>query len=258
MKHLIVYIYNKFARMSYYVFLLSLGVSLAIMPQYALSATSSNYSIQEDFFGSGGVIDSSSTNYQSQDSIGGVGVGDGASSGVPTSGTQTQSGYTTTNDPSLDFIVTGSNANLGALSSSVAKTATGSFSVLNYTSSGYIVQIIGDTPSNGSHNLTNMASAAASSVGTEQFGINLVANTSPTTFGADPVQQPSTAFSYGAAATGYNTTNLYKYVNGQTIATASRASGKTDYTISYLANISIATPNGSYSSNQVLVCVGNY
>lgn len=245
--------YSKL-QISFVIFLLILfGTSELIN-----ASTSTSYSIQEDFLGSGGVIESSSANYQSFDSIGGIGVGDSASSGVPTSGSQAQSGYTTTNDPSLNFIVTGSTVSLGALSTSLAKTATGSFSVLNYTSSGYIVQILGNTPNNGAYNLANMASAAASSVGTEQFGINLVANTSPTTVGADPVQQPSTAFSYGSAASGYNTTNLYKYVNGQTIATATRASGKTDYTISYLANISINTPGGSYSGNQTLVCVGTY
>jgi len=229
-----------------------------ISTQAVLAATSTNFSIQEDFFGSGGVIDSSSPNYQSFDSIGGVSVGDSASPNVPTSGSQTQSGYTTTDDPSLNFIVTGSNVALGSLSTSLAKTATGTFSVLNYTSSGYIVQIVGTPPSNGAHTLANMSVAATSSVGTEQFGINLVANTSPATFGANPVQQPSTSFSYGSAATGYSTSNNYKYVDGQTIATATRASGKTDYTISYLANISIATPGGSYSGNQTLVCVGTY
>lgn len=250
--------YNKLASLSYYGLLHFISALILLSPQIVYASTSNNYSIQEDFLGSGGVIESSSPNYQSLDSIGGVGVGDSASPNVPSSGSQGQSGYTTTNDPSLNFIVTGSTVALGALSSSVAKTATGSFSVLNYTSSGYIVQIVGNTPSNGNHNLTNMATATASSVGNEQFGINLVANTSPASFGADPVQQPSTSFSYGTAATGYNTTNLYKYVDGQTIATATRASGKTDYTISYLANISIATPNGSYSSNQTLVCVGTY
>lgn len=242
---------------TYFVFVV-LVLQISFGAHIIFAATSTSYSIQEDFLGSGGVIESSSPNYQSFDSIGGVGVGDSASSGVPTSGSQAQSGYTTTNDPSLNFIVTGSTVALGSLSTSLAKTATGSFSVLNYTSSGYIVQIIGSTPSNGGHNLTNMAVAAGSSAGTEQFGINLVANTSPTTVGADPVQQPSTAFSYGSAASGYNTTNLYKYVDGQTIATATRASGKTDYTISYLANISITTPGGSYSGNQTLVCVGTY
>lgn len=242
----------------YYIVFVVITMQFGFGVNTIFAATSSSYSIQEDFLGSGGVIESSSPNYQSFDSIGGVGVGDSASPNVPTSGTQAQSGYTTTNDPSLNFIVTGSSVALGSLSTSLPKTATGSFSVLNYTSSGYIVQILGDTPSNGAHNLTNMAVAAGSSVGSEQFGINLVANTSPTTFGADPVQQPSTAFSYGSAASGYNTTNLYKYVNGQTITTATKASGKTDYTISYLANISINTPGGSYSGNQTLVCVGTY
>lgn len=240
------------------VILLLTTLIVLIQPKLALAATSSNFSIQEDFLGSGGVIDSSSTNYRSFDTVGGVGVGDSTGPNVPTSGYQSQSGYTTTNDPSLSFIINTSSVSLGTLSTSTAKTGTATFSVLNYVSSGYIVQVVGNTPSNGSHNLTNLSSQTASSAGTEQFGINLVANTSPATFGADPVQQPSTSFSYGTAASGYNTTNVYKYVNGNTIANASRQSGKTDYTISYIANISISTPNGSYSGSQTLVCTGTY
>ena len=103
-----------------------------------------------------------------------------------------------------------------------------------------------------------MNPAAASAVGTEQYGINLKANTSPTTFGADPLQVPSSSFSYGIASTGYNVANNYRYVAGEKIAEAPQTSGQTNYTISYIVNVSTTTAGGAYSGSQSLVVVGTY
>lgn len=218
---------------------------------HAISST--NYQVREDFVGGGGSANSSSTNFKSQDSFGAAAAGDSAS------GTkQTQSGATTTDDPTLSFAVNTTSVSLGSLSTSITKTGTATFDVLNYTSYGYIVQTLGNTPSNGSHNLTAMSSPAASATNTEQFGINLKANTSPATFGADPVQAPDSTFSFGVAASGYNTANTYKYASGDTIASAPKSSGKTSYTISYIANMSNNTQGGSYSGRQTLVCTGTY
>ncbi len=218
--------------------------------------SSSNYRIDESFIGPGGSLDSGSTNYQfqsGQQSVGNTGVTNGISTNY-----QTQQGYTTTSDPTLACTVNTSSVNFGGLSTSVTATSTATFKVLNYTSYGYIVSIIGATPNTGSHNLTNMSSTGPSSAGTEQFGINLVANTSPTTFGASPVQMPDSSFSFGVAATNYNTTNNYRYVSGETIASAPKTSGETDYTISYIINVATTTPGGTYSGNQAIVCTGTY
>jgi hypothetical protein len=229
------------------------GFLLWLAPGNVAAISSSNYQVQEDFVGGGGSVNSTSTNYKSQDSLGAPAVGDGASATK-----RTQSGTTTTNDPTLTFAVNTTAVSLGALSTSLVKTGTATFSVRNYTSYGYIVQIVGNTPSNGSHNLNNMSSPAASAVGTEQFGINLKANTAPTTFGAEAQQLPDVTASFGVAASGYNTANVYKYVSGNTIASAPKSSGQTSYTISYIANIANSTQNGSYSGNQTLVCTGTY
>lgn len=150
-----------------------------------------------------------------------------------------------------------SSLNFGSLSTSVATTATATFSVLNYTSYGYVVQIVGNTPSSGGHNLTAMAANAASSPGTEQFGINLVDNSSPNV-GADPAQVPNSSFSYGEAASNYDTANSFRYVNGETIALAPESSGQTDYTISYLVNVATTTAGGTYTGSQTIVCTGTY
>lgn len=222
----------------------------------AQSSQSPNYQIDESFIGPGGTLESGSTNYLTApggQSIGNTGgAGDSGSTNY-----QAQSGATTTSDPSLACITNTSSANFGTLSTSVVATATASFSVLNYTSYGYVVQTVGTAPSNGSHTLSALASNAASTPGTEQFGINLVDNTTPN-IGANPTQVPNSSFSYGEAASNYDTANSFRYVQGETIAFAPKTSGQTDYTISYITNISNTTPGGSYTGSQALVCTGTY
>ena len=62
----------------------------------------------------------------------------------------------------------------------------------------------------------------------------------------------------GAAASNYNTANNFRYNGGETIASAPKTSGQTNYTISYIVNAATTTPGGSYSGNQTLVCTGTY
>lgn len=218
--------------------------------------SSSNYRIDESFIGPGGNLDSASANYKTesgQQTVGGSGGGEASSSNY-----STKTGAPTTPDPALTCKVNSSSINFGALSTAVAATGTATFSVLNYTSYGYIVQIIGTPPATGAHQLTAMSSTGPSSTGAEQFGINLVANTSPATFGANPVQVPDSSFSFGSVSSNYNSANNYRYVAGETIASAPKSSGETDYTISYIANVATTTPGGTYSGGQTIVCVGTY
>jgi hypothetical protein len=224
-----------------------------LAPTNADAINSTNYQINEDFIGGGGNTRSTSPNYISQDTIGG-----GAAGGAAGTAFRSISGVQTTNDPTLTVQINSASVNLGSLSTSLTRTGTASFDVLNYTSYGYLVKLLGNPPDNGNHTLTNMSSQAASATNTEQFGINLKANTAPTTFGAEALQVPDNTFSFGVAATGYNTANQYKYVSGDTIASAPKSSGKTTYTISFIANISNNTPGGSYSGRQTLVVIGTY
>lgn len=216
-------------------------------------SSSPNYRIEEDFIGGGGLIDSNSTNYSGQDAIGETGVGNSAGTNY-----QINSGYETTNEPRLSFTVNTSSINFGTLSIGSTATATSTFSVLNYTSHGYIVITSGPPPSNGAYTLAGMSSTGPSSSGTEQFGINLKANTSPATFGAEAVQVPDGTFSFGEAAANYNTANNYRYVAGESIARSVKTSGQTNFTISYIVNASTTTAGGSYSGGQTLICIGTY
>lgn len=222
----------------------------------AFQSSSTNYAVNEVFFGSGGDLNDCSTNYCAKTTVGETGIGNSKSTNY-----QAQNGFNTDRSPSLTFIVTGGTTNLGILSTGSTATATATFSVKSYLAGGYVVRTMAPPPTSNApslHQLSPITSAALSSAGTEQFGMNLVANTSPTTFGSSPVQVPDSTFGFGSAATGYNTANKYQYNNGDTVASSSSSSGETDYTISYIFNISPLTPSGAYTFNDVLVATSTF
>jgi hypothetical protein len=231
---------------------LILPVSVARV-QAAPTYVSPSYGVDEVFFGSGGVNDANSASYNARASLGDTGVGNSASSLY-----QLYGGFTTTEVPFLEMVVNAVNVDLGTVTTGAAATGNATFTVKAYLASGYVVRTASDAPQNASYIMANMAATAASSPGTEQFGINLRANTSPTTYGADPVQLPDSSFSYGQVSAGYNTVNQFKYVKGDSIAYSNSSSGITEYTISYLMNIDSTTPGGVYVMEHNLVAIGTF
>ena len=233
------------------------------------SSTSASFSIVEGEIGGNGQFNSASTNFTFNPSVddGGSSLGETAVGNGTSTSFQTNSGFDTTAQPSLTFVVNTSTVPLGVLSTGAKTTGTATFNVKDYTSYGYVVQIVGATPSYGGHNLTALTTDTASSTGTEQFGINTVRNT-VAAVGADPVQVPSSAFSFGAAGDGftliygstrpYTISDKWRYVSGETIASGPKSSGETDYTMIILANISTLTPSGTYAGNISLVATGTY
>lgn len=212
--------------------------------------TSTNYRFDETSITGGGLIEANSSNFRSSSSLGDTAVGNSASANF-----QTESGSQTTDDPALTFIIEDGDATFNDFSATTASTATTSFSIINYTAYGYVVHIAGTAPSNGAHTIDAMATTDSSLPGTEQFGINLVANTSPISFGANPDHGQ---FGFGSAETNYDTANMYRFVSGEAIASAPKSSGKTLYTISYIVNVDSLTPGGQYSGEQTIIVTGTY
>ena len=235
--------------------LVVLAVALVVLVATPVAADnaplqSAHYKFDESVVGGGGLNQENSGSYQLGEFIGDLAIG-----GSQSNNFQLNSGYDTTSDPSLTFLIDDSSIDFGSFSPSTTATATSRFEVINYTSYGYVVQIAGDPPTNGSHIITPMSTTDVSQAGVEQFGINLVANTSPVAVGADP---NNGSFGFGQAATDYNTANNYRYVSGETIALGPKSSGNTIYTISYIVNVTSLTPGGQYVSHQTLVCTGTY
>jgi len=244
--------------------LLSLIVAIGL-PTVALACSTgqqsctSNYAVGETFFGSGGNLNACSGSYCAKQSAGETAVGNTKSTNY-----QAQAGFNTDRTPSLQFVVNSTNINLGILAPGVTATATATFNVKTYLASGYVVTTVSPGPQNNAGHIMNpLSSPAASNTSAEQFGINLVANSScgggmPGSLGANPVEVPSSTYSFGAAASGYNTACQFKYVNGDTIASSTKSSGETDYTISYIFNTTSLTPAGQYTMSHVLVATSTF
>jgi hypothetical protein len=240
-------------------------VAVLSLPGAALAQlqTSTSYSMNESQIGGNGLFNSGSTSYQINpvsddggESLGASAVGNSSSTSY-----QTNAGFDTTEQPGLMIVLNSPSVNLGTLSQSLATFATATFDVRDYTSYGYVVQIVGSTPSNSGHNLTALTTDTASSAGTEQFGINTVYNTVAGR-GANPVQVPSSAFSFGVAGDGthnyYTQSDKYRFNSGETIASSPKTSGDTTFTVTFLANMSTTTPGGVYSGNLDLVATGTF
>jgi len=221
----------------------------------AQQSQSSQYQVNEVFFGTGGELNACSGSYCSKQSAGELTVGNTKSGNY-----QAQAGFNTDRTPYIEVSLVGSAAiDMGVLTSTTTKTGTAQFKVKAYLSSGYIVQIVGTTPANGGETL-NAMSSTTSQVGTEQFGLNLAANNvataSPSTFGAVATQDPdfpSDPFGFGVVDTDYDTANTFNYTSGDIIANATQSSSFTVYTLSYIANISDVTPGGTYYTAQSIV-----
>ncbi len=221
------------------VLILLCAASLPVSAQ----STSTNYKVEESFFGTGGELDASSSNYKAKQSAGELTVGNSASTNY-----QFQGGFNTSDTPLLEFAVNGGTYDLGDLHAGVTGSTSATFSVRNYLSSGYVVVMNGVTPgtvTGAAYNLAPLATPTSSQMGVEQFGVNVVDNASPDV-GANPSQVPDVTFGFGSAANGYDTADLFKFVDGDTIAFSNKSSGQTTYALSIIANVSRSTPSGQY------------
>ena len=218
----------------------------------AESASSSSYKVTDTQFGSSSTLENCSGSYCAKTSLGDIASGN-ASGSANTAFFGSVSG----SNPLLEVIVGGGSTNLGNLDTTTTATMTMTVQIRNYLSSGYILQIVGTPPKYGNHVINALSTPTASHPGTEQFGINAVANTSPSV-GNNPAQVPSGQTSFGVVNGDYNTPNLFKYSSGDIVAHSSSSSGRTDYTVSMIMNISNITPAGKYSGDYSAVVVPVY
>lgn len=219
---------------------------------FATTSSSTNYQVTETQFNAGASLESCSDQYCAQASIGDLAIGSGSAVALTA-----EFGSITNEEPMLEVIVEPGASDLGTLSTERTATKTTVVKIRNYLSGGYVLQMIGDPPTYQDHTLAAPTTPTQSDAGTEQFAINAVANTSPEV-GADPVQVPSEQTSFGFAEELYNTPNLFRYVSGDVLARSQRESGRTDYTVSMIVNISSSTPAGHYTSDFSAVVIPVY
>lgn len=148
--------------------------------------------------------------------------------------------------------ISGNTVNLGTGSTTATSSGTSVMAASTNGSSGYSITVNGATLTSGSNTITALGSGGTSSVGTKQFGLNLMSNTTPS------VGSAVSGTGSGAAASNYNTSNTFRFATGETVASASGPTNANAFTVSYIANIDGVTPPGSYTSNLTYIATANF
>lgn len=146
-------------------------------------------------------------------------------------------------------------------SPTATSTATSQMSASTNASHGYTISVYGTTLTSGSSSIPEISTASASTVGTGQFGLNLVANTIPVVGSALTPVSDGINFK-GEASTGFSTANSFLYTSGSQVAdSAYSGTGPTDsqiYTVSYIVNVPGNQAAGTYTTTLTYICTATF
>lgn len=219
-----------------------------ICPIFVYGAmSSSNYQIFADGFLFAGDSDLNSTNYMIVAGGGEIGMGLSDSTNYSLrSGTPAID-----REPAIGITVAADTVDLGVLSASTTSFNTNIIQAFSNSHGGYILKVHGQPLTYGTEIIKEIGAVAQPSVvGTEQFGINLVANTIPAV-GANPTLRSAVLDS------DYGTTNKFAFTDNDTVATSTKPSIDS-FTVSYIANISAGTAAGLYQTRVVFTLTSNF
>jgi hypothetical protein len=146
----------------------------------------------------------------------------------------------------------GDYVNMGDFSPNAPRTGSTQIVLATNAANGYIINVSGNTMTSGNNVIPNLASPTVSVPGVSQFGINLRANSSPSS-GVDPSGGGS-----GSPAPDYNIPNRYTYRPGDIIASFNNVENYRKYTITFLVNVSRTQAPGIYSSTYTFIGLGNF
>lgn len=208
----------------------------------AQTAKSPTYQVSETQFGSTSAHQNCSAQYCAKASIGDISGGEKMKTNTASFEPVESS------EPRLEVIVEPGVSNLGVLTTETTATKTMIVRISNYLGGGYTLQIDGSPPKFNNHTLSTPTTPTASTPGIEQFAINVAANTNPSV-GAAPQQVPADQEVFGVVDDDYDTPNLFKYSSEEIIARSDSESGRTDYTISMIVNVSNSTPAGHFTGD---------
>ena len=224
-------------------------ISTCVLASFCANAqmSSTSYKVPADSINIGGLQQTSDT-FSELGTVGEIATGDSESASYIT-----DAGFLAMigNEPALTFSITDDTANLGTLVDNLVKADTATFRAATTAKNGYVISVYGNSLASTSHTITPLSSPSGPSTGEEQFGFNLRQNNNPT-IGNDPNGGS------GQAATGYATTDAYKFTSGDMIAESTQQSIYTDYTASFIGNISSISDAGDYSTNLTVTVTGRF
>lgn len=143
--------------------------------------------------------------------------------------------------------------NMGQLDEESTLVAQSQMAVGTNATGGFVITANGIPPSAGVNYIQPIESATGSVPGTNQFGINLVANTEPAV-GNDPQGTWANAI----PAPDYSVPNQYKFVSGDAVAYSPNVSLMKKFTVSYIMNAGNNLRAGVYSTTITYIASGRF
>lgn len=145
----------------------------------------------------------------------------------------------------------GDLVSVGELSTATTSAGTSQLLAATNASSGYAISVSGGTMTSG-NNVIPAMTGQASQKGKSQFGINLRANTNPV------VGQNVDGAGTATVQANYNQPNIFRFSDGDTIATGSGVQDYRRYTISYIVNVADGQAPGVYSTTLTYICLATF
>ncbi len=142
---------------------------------------------------------------------------------------------------------------MGELSSRSTLQAQSQMAVGTNASAGFAITASGAELSAGTSVIDSLKIPTESRVGQNQFGINLVANSSPSVG-----KNPEGTWANAITTNGYGQANRYKYVSGDVVAYSPNVSLMKKFTVSYITNSSESLRAGVYSTTITYVATGRF
>ena len=142
---------------------------------------------------------------------------------------------------------------MGDLSSESTLTAQSQMAVGTNASGGFAITANGTVPSAGTNVIDSPSTPTESKPGSNQFGINLVANDAP-----DIGSDPEGIWANAIPSPDYSVANRYKYVPGDVVAYSPNVSLMKKFTVSYILNSHKDIRPGVYSTTITYIASGRF
>lgn len=144
-------------------------------------------------------------------------------------------------------------SDMGQLSPTSTLLAQSQMAVGTNATGGFAITANGAPMSAGTNVIDSLATPTPSKQGSNQFGINLVANNTPAV-GSDPQGTWANAL----PSPDYSMPNQYKYVSGDVVAFSPNVSLMKKFTVSYIVNSSPALRAGVYTTTVTYIASGRF
>lgn len=142
---------------------------------------------------------------------------------------------------------------MGSLGVDSTLTATSQMAVGTNATGGFVITANGNPMSAGTNVIDGIEVPTASTLGKNQFGINLVANTAPA-IGDDP----EGTWANAVPSPDYSLPDKYKFVSGDVVAFSPNVSLMKKFTVSYIVNSSASLQPGIYATTINYIASGQF